>query len=888
MDAPRNPKMAQCLTTCHITENRRSNRQGNVSMDALRDHSIQTLRSLVDASGLFDKAWYVRRYGDVIEAGIEPFEDFILFGMFLQRDPGPGFNTEAYVRHVPESLEHPDGPLAHYFMSRGSSYPLTLQATVGQGLQGVVPEQKKWIERLSGSVDVGLQSCEIKDFRFTARGWVIDKDRPGAVNRLRIRMGNVTSAPVVARQIILEPNSDDGPQFSGIFTATSIVPDHLVGTDLIIEVIDTDTTYRVVPDINPAPVNESARNMAILPNDRIIGRVDRATPLQVAGWAFVDATRSAEGIELVLKINGEPLAVTGCNIYRSGIQKVRGGDGYFGFQFNLPDNLWTGARLEYEVISSQGDCRLINKRGTIIPEGGLWFPSPKPVHHQPFELKLDLEAETSISVIILNRNGRVILKEMLESAEATGDLVRAEWIVVDHQSSDGSVEMCERFAAAGFDVKVIRRNGNASFSESNNFGVNLARGRTLIFANNDLLFSAPVMDRVIASLRDRRVGILGAELVDYVAAPEWDEAGDGYAVQHHGVYFKSRPYNGFLRPFEARASEEQLVQEGFHYLRPAVTAAFIAMRREVFQLIGGFDEAYSYGLEDVDLSLKVTRELGLSSVLDAGIRIIHRHGFSRKKDTHAHDRNLRNNHVLNSSWGVWLRSQIRQCIPLQSQFWTGRRPIVGFTVSARDMENSGDYFTALELGKALQRTMDVHLVYLSGEESKDLADLDILINVSPRFNLHDVQSLNPYCIRINWVRQHFDAWLERESIYSYDHTICSSRRSADLFQHHMASAVHVMPIASDTAQFAQGKARPELKCDYCFTGSYFGVKREIEFNLDPSSIMGQGAIFGKDWEATSLAPIARGPLAYVAMPDVYASTRVVIDDGIFATALGGA
>ena len=37
----------------------------------------------------------------------------------------------------------------------------------------------------------------------------------------------------------------------------------------------------------------------------------------------------------------------------------------------------------------------------------------------------------------------------------------------------------------------------------------------------------------------------------------------------------------------------------------AVTAAVLLVKKEIFELVGGFDEAYLYGYEDVDLCLKI-------------------------------------------------------------------------------------------------------------------------------------------------------------------------------------------------------------------------------------------------------------------------------------------
>lgn len=853
--------------------------------DDTPDPGMERLRAMILASGLFDAEWYARRYADVDDSGLDPLDDFLRFGLALARDPGPAFSTHDYVHTMPEALADPDGPLIHCIRAGhiGQAKPLQDSAEAAPAPGNSGPHQT-WLDRQTGTVEIGLTTCQIKDFRLTVGGWVRDPGRPGAVNRLRIRVGDIASDPVVARPLPSDADPAEAPALSSNFVATLVMPEHLIGQDITLEVIDTDTLCRLTPEINPSPPVIKPAVQAILPTDLIIGRVLKATPTYLNGWAFVHATKSAEGIELVLKINDKPYAVTRCVHYREDIKTARGGDGYCGFQFTFPDNLWRGEPFTYEVVSTQGQARLTCGTGVILPEGRRWVPATSPAALPHFESSADLAPEVAISVVILNRNGRDILRDMLHSAEATGDLGRAEWIIIDHQSTDGSDDVCRSFAARGFDVRMVSRNGNYSFSESNNFAVDLARGKTLVFANNDLIFIEPVLDRVIAGLRDSRIGVLGAELLDNIAAPEWIAADGRSAVQHHGIHFAPRLSTGMIRPFEARADAELPVAAGQYSARPGVTAAFIAMRRDDFGAIGGFDTEYSYGYEDVDLSLKVMRDLNRAAMIDKGMRIIHRHGFSRKKYVQAGPRRSSNSRALNQTWGTWLRRQIREDLLSRPAFWTGRLPVVGFTVMS---ETSGDYFTALELGKALQQQMALHLVFIPFDRWNDISDVDILINMSPRFDLHSVRYFNPFAIRINWIRQFFDTWAEDASLFSYDHLVCSSSAGADFIGQRTGATVHVMPIASDTRSFAAGQRRDEFTCDYCFTGSHFNVRREIEFNLDPSAITGTGAVFGNGWETTSLAPITRGPLPYDAMPDVYASTRIVIDDGVFATAPWG-
>ncbi|MGI3186560.1 glycosyltransferase family 2 protein [Nioella aestuarii] len=70
-------------------------------------------RLLAD-SGLFDAAWYTARHGFSGLCGKDPWEHFLSVGWPLGRDPGPGFDTRAYLaRYADVSESHMDG-LSHF------------------------------------------------------------------------------------------------------------------------------------------------------------------------------------------------------------------------------------------------------------------------------------------------------------------------------------------------------------------------------------------------------------------------------------------------------------------------------------------------------------------------------------------------------------------------------------------------------------------------------------------------------------------------------------------------------------------------------------------------------------------------------------------------------
>ena len=65
-------------------------------------------------SGLFDTGWYLERYPDVAESGIDPVVHYVRFGAKEGRDPAPWFSTSAYLQANPDVAASGVNPFYHY------------------------------------------------------------------------------------------------------------------------------------------------------------------------------------------------------------------------------------------------------------------------------------------------------------------------------------------------------------------------------------------------------------------------------------------------------------------------------------------------------------------------------------------------------------------------------------------------------------------------------------------------------------------------------------------------------------------------------------------------------------------------------------------------------
>lgn len=251
---------------------------------------------------------------------------------------------------------------------------------------------------------------------------------------------------------------------------------------------------------------------------------------------------------------------------------------------------------------------------------------PQPiVPGQPPEIALDCEWP-SVTVIIPTRNRADLLRKCLEGVRQTR-YPAVEVIVVDNESEDPeAIAYLSEVRAAGADVIPVA--GEFNFSRLNNVAVRSAKGELLCFLNNDVEMPDPDWLKLLVRQAVRPViGAVGARLL----------YPDG-TVQHAGVFtgigggaahahrFVSKDEGGYFE----RARLPQRVS--------AVTGACLAVAREKFLAVGGFDEEnFPVAFNDVDLCLKLN-ERGWQSFYEPRATLIHHESKSRGSDRHKANR----------------------------------------------------------------------------------------------------------------------------------------------------------------------------------------------------------------------------------------------------------
>ena len=103
---------AEILALPTSGENHQKNPEVNRFEQKLFEHKLH----LVEASGLFDEAYYLSAYPDVAGATISPLEHFFSYGFKEGRRPNPYFDPQWYLMRYPDVVEQDAQPLLHFIL----------------------------------------------------------------------------------------------------------------------------------------------------------------------------------------------------------------------------------------------------------------------------------------------------------------------------------------------------------------------------------------------------------------------------------------------------------------------------------------------------------------------------------------------------------------------------------------------------------------------------------------------------------------------------------------------------------------------------------------------------------------------------------------------------
>jgi len=234
-----------------------------------------------------------------------------------------------------------------------------------------------------------------------------------------------------------------------------------------------------------------------------------------------------------------------------------------------------------------------------------------------------------VSIIIVNYNVKDYLLQCLRSLYEIDTSIRKEIIVVDNNSSDGSVAFLRQQFQ---EVHWIELNENIGYGKANNLGLAQAQGRYTLFLNPDTIVGRDVLQTMTSFLdADADVGIAGCKVLN----PD----GSFQVACRRGL---PTPWASFCKLFGLQSifpNSRLFAQYNMTYLPidatypvDALIGAFMMGPTAQMQELGGFDPAFFMYGEDIDLCYRV-QLAGRRVMYVHTTNIIHYKGESTKRSS---------------------------------------------------------------------------------------------------------------------------------------------------------------------------------------------------------------------------------------------------------------
>ncbi|RPI67227.1 MAG: glycosyltransferase, partial [Ignavibacteriae bacterium] len=234
-----------------------------------------------------------------------------------------------------------------------------------------------------------------------------------------------------------------------------------------------------------------------------------------------------------------------------------------------------------------------------------------------------------VSVLIVNYNVKDYLLQCLRSVMASEGIVTYEIVVVDNASSDNSVaELQPEFP----NVVWMPLSENVGFGRGNNAGLDVCKGRYVLFLNPDTIIAQDTLATMVAYLDGHPdVGLAGCKVLN--------ADGTFQVACRRGL---PTPWASFCKLFGLQAlfpSSPLFAQYNLTYRSvdatydvDALIGAFMIGPLDLIKDLGGFDPAFFMYGEDLDLCYRVQKS-GQAVRYVHDTSIIHFKGESTKRSS---------------------------------------------------------------------------------------------------------------------------------------------------------------------------------------------------------------------------------------------------------------
>ncbi len=232
-----------------------------------------------------------------------------------------------------------------------------------------------------------------------------------------------------------------------------------------------------------------------------------------------------------------------------------------------------------------------------------------------------------VSILIVNYNTRQLTLDCLRSVYASETEFTYEVIVIDNDSKDDSVQAIRQEFPL---VRLIENTENTGFAKANNQGMEAAQGRYVLLLNSDTVIQRDTLQTMVAFMdRNPIMGASGCKII--LPDGSLDKACKrGFPTPSASFYYAFGLSKLF--PNEPRFNQYQLgyLDPDQEYPVDCLVGAFMLVRRETIEQVGGLDETFFMYGEDIDWCYRI-KQAGWGIHYYPRTTIVHYKGGSARR-----------------------------------------------------------------------------------------------------------------------------------------------------------------------------------------------------------------------------------------------------------------
>ena len=197
-----------------------------------------------------------------------------------------------------------------------------------------------------------------------------------------------------------------------------------------------------------------------------------------------------------------------------------------------------------------------------------------------------------ISIVLITRNSKSVLFNCLKALDNNDELttsVNAQWIIVDNDSSDDSIDEVLKLYPQ---TQIIKNKENVGFAKAANQGFTIAENDFILYINTDTEIKINSISKLYNKIvSDKSIAVIGPRLLR-----------KNNTIQK-SVYPEATLYTEIFKPLIKLyvSIRENFYKSGECYTVNSLRGACFIINKEYMKQVGGFDERYFFYLEETDL-----------------------------------------------------------------------------------------------------------------------------------------------------------------------------------------------------------------------------------------------------------------------------------------------